>query len=198
MIRRPRKSRIVLALLLAGLGGCASSYRMVTAGETRVAGMTVRPGSTWNRLPAGMSEAGWEEVWTRNGPQVERLAFIGRLPDGAAITIQKKNADQQVPVFRADMMPHDLTSMVEVSYRVNGVAVFDLESVEPVDFLEGPGLKVRFNYASGIGIAKKGRWVMRVVDDELYVMKLEGVAGQYFDEIGSEFDRLVASAKLSK
>jgi hypothetical protein len=143
-----------------------------------------------------MNQTRWEEVWTRNGPQLDRIALIGGLPDGKAIIFRETNSDQQVPVFRADMTALDLMSMVEVSYRVNGVTVFHFESVEPVDFVGGPGVRVRHNYTSGIGIAKRGNCVMRIVDDKLYAMKLESVAGHSFDTVDPEFDQLVASARL--
>jgi hypothetical protein len=172
----------------------------VSADETLVAGsyMTVEAGSTWKRLPASMSQTRWEDVWTWNGPQLDRMALVGGLPDGKAITFRKKNADQQVPVFRADMTAQDLMSMVEVSYRVNGVTVFQFEAVEPVDFLGGPGVRLRYNYTSGIGIAKRGNCVMRVVNRKLYAMKLESVAGHSFDTVDPEFDQLIASAQLRK
>lgn len=169
-------------------------------GETPVAGsnMIVKAGATWKKLPASMSQTRWEDVWTWNGPQLDRMALVDGLPDGKTIISQKTKADQQVPAFRADMTAQDLTSMVEVSYRVNGVTVFHFESVEPVDFLGGPGVRLRYEYTSGIGIAKKGNCVMRVVDSKLYAMKLESVAGHYFDTVDPEFDQLVATAQLRK
>lgn len=194
------KSRIIFALLLVPLGGCVSNYQQVTAGETQVAGgqMTVNPHSGWNRLPASTNQTRWEEVWTWNGSQVDRITLIGGLPDGKSIVFQDKTADQQVPVFRADMTAQDLASMVEVSYRVQGVAVFNFESVEPVDFVGGSGVKLRYNYASGIGITKRGGCVMRIADRKLYAMKLESVANHFFDAVAPEFDQLVASAQLRK
>ena len=45
------------------------------------------------------------------------------------------------------MTAQDLASMVEVAYRVTGVTVFNIESIEPVDFLGGPGVKLSYNYA---------------------------------------------------
>jgi hypothetical protein len=101
-------------------------------------------------------------------------------------------------VFRADMTAQDLTSMIEVSYRVNGVTVFNVESVEPVDFLGGTGVRLRYHYVSGIGIEKRGSCVMRVVDGKLYAMKLESVAGDAFDKVAPEFEQLVAGARLGK
>jgi len=171
---------------------------LTTADETSVAGghMTVKPASRWKKLPASMNETRWEEVWTWNGPQLDRVALVDGLPDGKAIIFQEKSADQQVPVFRADMTAQDLTSMVEVSYRVKGISVFNFESVEPVDFLGGPGVRLRYNYTSGIGIAKRGSCVMRVIDRKLYAIKLESVASHPFDAVAPQFELLVASARL--
>jgi hypothetical protein len=76
--------------------------------------------------------------------------------------------------------------------------VFNIESVEPVEFLAGTGVKVRYDYASGIVIPKKGTCVMRVVDQKLYAMKLEAVANPTFDAVVAEFDQVVASARLGK
>lgn len=193
------KSRIVLALLLVSLSGCMSDYRQVKADESHVAvsNLTVKPGSSWDRLPASTNQTRWEEVWTWNGPQLDRVTLVGGLPDGNTIVFQERTADQQVPVFRADMTAQDLASMLEASYRINGVTVFSFESIEPADFVGGPGLKLRYDYVSGIGITKKGACVMRVVDQKLYAMKLESVADQ-FDAVAPEFDQLVDSAQLRK
>jgi hypothetical protein len=160
--------------------------------------MTVKPGSKWKRLYANLNQIRGEEVWTWNGPQIDRMALVGGLPDGKAIVVQEQSADQQVPVFRSDMTAQDLTSMIEVSYRTNGVTVFNIESVEPVDFLGGPGVQLRYNYASGIVFPKRGSCVMRVVDQKLYAMKLEGLANGSFDAVADQFDELVASAWLRK
>ena len=78
------------------------------------------------------------------------------------------------------------------------MTVFHFESVEPVDFLGGPGVRLRYIYTSGIGIDKKGSCVMRVVDRKLYAMKLESVSGYSFDTVDPEFDQLIASAQLRK
>ena len=171
----------------------------VTADETAVAGgrMTVKLGSNWKRLYANLNEAPWEEVWTWNGPQIDRMAMLRGLPDGKALIVEQ-TFDNQVPVFRADMTAQDLASMLEVSYRLKGVTVFNIESVEPVDFLEGRGVELRYDYASGIVFPKRGICVMRVIDRKLYAMKLEGLANQSFDAVAAQFDLLVASARMGK
>lgn len=160
--------------------------------------MTVKPGAGWRRVSATSDEKRWEEVWTWNGPQRDRVALIRGLPDGKSIASQAAITDQQVPLFRADMTPQDLASMLEVSYRVNGVTVFKFDAIEPVQFLGGPGARFRYNYVSGIGITKRGDCVMRVVNEKLYAMKLESLADQNFDRVAPKFDQLVAEARLNE
>jgi hypothetical protein len=174
--------------------------RPVIPDATSVAGrrMTVETGSRWKRLARSSNETRWEEVWTWNGPQSDRMTLFDGLPDGNAIVVQRPAADQLVPVFRADMTVQDLTSMLEVSYRLRGVTVFDIDSVEPVEVLGGPGIKLRYRYASGIVFPKRGSCVMRVVDQKLYAIKLDGVANESFDAVADQFDQLVASARLSQ
>jgi beta-barrel assembly-enhancing protease len=170
------------------------------AAGTAAAGdrLVVKPGMGWKRVNPDSYQAPWDEVWTRNGAQIDRMSMLGGLTDGSAIAMREQTTDRQVPVFRADMTAQDLMSMLEVSYRRRGVTVFDVESVEPVDFLGGPGVRLRYSYASGIIIPKRGSCVLRVVNQKLYAMKLEGVANPSFDAAVAEFDQLVGSARLRK
>ena len=194
------KPVIAMGAAVLALAGCMPGFTLVRAQDTFVGGneLIVTPGVAWNMLPTQRDQMDWEETWTRNGPLLETIAFVGGLPEGKTLRKQKKKSDRQVPLFRADMTPQDLVSMVEASYRTRGVTVFDVESVEPVDFIGGKGLNVRFKYAPNNGISKKGSCVMRVVDRKLYVMKLEGVSSHYFDAAVPEFERMVASARLEK
>jgi len=194
------KPRILLSILPLLLGGCIAPYTLKKAGQTTVANgaFTVNPGSAWNVVPKDASRTEWEEVWTQNGPLLDTVAFLGGLPEGKTVVVQKKKAEKQVPLFRPDMTPQDLASMVEASYRVRGVTVFNVDSVDPVTFMGGLGIKVQFNYAPSNGITRKGSCVLRVIEKRLYVMKLEGVSSHYFDAAVPEFDRLVASAALPK
>jgi hypothetical protein len=192
--------RRLAALAMATLvfAGCMARYQLVPAEETFVGGrhLVVTPAAAWNQAPVMFDQNEWEETWTRNGLLLESLTFVGGLPEGKALRKQRRKSDQQVPLFRAGMSPQDLVSMVEASYRTRGVTVFDIESVEPADFLGGKGLNMRFKYAPGDGIAKKGSCILRVVDEKLYLILLEGVSRHYFDAAMPEFEKIVASARL--
>ena len=186
---------LVLAIALI-ITGCVPSYTLVQPGQVPVAkkALSIQPTSAWNRIPKGPGETAWEEAWTKNGPLLDTVAFVGGLPDGSTLVRQEKKADQKVPTFRADMSPQDLVSMIESSYRIGGVSVFDVTSVEPSPFIGRTAIKMDYSYVQGDGLPRKGRCVMSVSDSKLYLMKLEGAASHYFDASMAEFDAMVASA----
>jgi hypothetical protein len=190
----------LLLLAAFSLAGCMPNYLLVEPGPSAVGDGTlaVTPTSAWNSMPVAMQQPPWEESWTLNGPLLETVGFVSGLPDGKSLLRQRKKADAQVPVFRADMTPADLVSMIESSYRVGGITVFNVDSVDTTPFLGDTGIRLRYHYSPNEGIGRRGSCVLRVVDGKLYLMKLDGVASHYFDKAQPEFDRMVASATLEK
>jgi hypothetical protein len=191
-----------LALSLFGLlllAGCMPAYHLVKPEAIAVGdgSMSVTPANAWNEAP-GLAEQKWEDSWTLNGPLLDSVAFVTGLPEGKALVKQRRKADAQVTPFRADMTPNDLVSMIESSYRVQGVAVFNVEGVDPTPFLGGNGLKLRFSYSPTDGIGRRGSCVMRVVGNKLYLIKYEAVRSHYYEASLPEFEKLVASAELEK
>jgi hypothetical protein len=193
-----KKLTLVIASVVT-LCACVPSYTLVKPQPAAVGdgSMIVTPSQAWNGVPM-LDARAWEEAWTRNGPLLDSVQFVTGLPDGKPLVKQRRKADAQVTVFRADMTPDDLVSMIESWYRVGGVAVFKVDAVEPVAFLGGTGLKLRYSYAPGDGIGKRGAAVMRVVGKKLYLMKLDAVTSHYFDAVLPEFEGLVASARFEE
>jgi len=183
-----------LSLLLIG---CGSVYSLVQPGPNNVAknSMVVQPATAWNRIPKNKDQP-WEESWTLNGPLLDTVAFVGGVPDGKALARQSKKASAQVPTFRSNMSPDDLVTMIEGSYRVGGVSAFETGDVLPVKFLGANGIRMDFSYVPGDRLPRKGRCVMGVVDNKLYLMKLEGAASHYFDAAVPQFESMLSSATL--
>ncbi len=193
------KTRRLVGLLVIAIAGCRP-YTLVNPGPTAVAeqSMIVQPQSAWNRITSARSPNKWEESWTKNGPLLDTVAFVGGLPDGESLVKQEKKADRQVPKFQANMGPDELVSMIESSYRIGGVSVFDIVDVEPGSFLGQPSIRMDYTYVAGDGLPRKGRCVMTVSGDQLYLMKLEGAASHYFDAAAPEFDSMLASASKTQ
>ncbi len=190
--------RSVLFAVLAGLWGCGTPFTMVSPGPVPVAkkSFTVEPQTAWNRFPKAANEIPQEESWTQNGMLLDTIAFVGALPDGKSLAKQSKKDDKQVPVFRANMTPDDLVTMIESSYRIGGVATFEVANVEPVLFLGQPAVRFDFNYVASDSLPRRGRTVLTVVGERLYMMKLEGAASHYFERALPEFEAMVSKAAL--
>ena len=188
-----------VVLVAAVIAACVPAYTLVKPGPATVGdgSLKVTAQSAWNSVPATQAPD-WEEAWTLNGPLLETVVFVSGLPEGKSLVKQRKKADAQVAVFKADMSPNDLVSMIETTYRVGGVTVFTVDSVDPAPFLGGTGLKLRFHYSPSDGISRQGSCIMRVIDQKLYLMRLEGVTSHYYAAAEPEFDRMVASAALAK
>jgi hypothetical protein len=190
---------IVFLAAAASLAGCVSGYTLVSPQPVQVAkdSMRVKPNVAWNKAPKTMYDIAREETWTQNGPLLDSMTFIGALPAGEAIAKQRPKDDRKVPVFRPDMTPQDLASMVESYYRIKaGVTVFETTGVKPTTFLGKPGMQLDFAYVGGDEVKRKGRAVLAVIDSKLYLMSLDGTAVHYFDAALPEFESIVGTATL--
>ena len=191
----------LFALIVVGLllGGCVSGYTLVQADSVAIARgtMKVHPSIAWNKVPRTAFDVPNEEAWTQNGVLLDSVTFIGALSDGEAIAKQRKKDDRKVPVFRSNMTPQDLVSMVESYYRIKGqITVFETTGVKPVTFLGRPGVEFNFDYVGADDVKRRGRSFLAIVDGKLYFMALDGTALHYFDAALPEFVAIAASATI--
>lgn len=188
----------IATLAIAGLVGCAPSYSLVKPAPTNVAASSfqVQPTRPWNRAPKTPGQIGEAEVWTLNGLMLDGVTFIGGLKDGSAILRQPQNADQRVPEFRASMLPHDLVSMLETYYRIQGVSVFDTLSLAPRTFVGENGVQFDYAFIPADEVKRRGRAVMAISNGKLYLVNLTAAAIHYFDAALPEFEALVDSARV--
>lgn len=181
--------------------GCAPpQYVLMPSGVTRigVSRLRVTPAIPWNRVPFGEVQRRWETVWTQNGPLLDMLSLVGGLPEGKTIIQTYEDDVVQVPAFHSDMRAEDLVSMVQASYRARGITTFEAEPAIPAHFLGGDGVRFAFRYTPEDGASRKGVCVMRAVDRKLYAITLDAESTHYFAVLLPEFEKLVASATLTR
>lgn len=192
--------RLCLPAILALIAtGCSYTYSLVEPASQAVASKTlsVSTAVSWNKLPRSSFDIKQEENWTLNGPALDVVTFIGGVKDGEAIAKQRKKEDRQIPVFKANMSPPELVAMIESFYRIRaGTTIFEATDIQPTTFLGKPGMQVDYKYVGGDDVKRRGRSVMAVVDEKLYLMALDGTELHYFPAALPEFDAIVQSAKL--
>ena len=206
MGRNARLGLFAAALLLAscaggpGMGGGYGYYSLIEPGPEDVARgtMIVTPTIAWNRARRTYIDISREENWTLNGPLLDNLTFVGGLESGKAIVRQRRRAERQVPVFRADMAPPEIASMIETFYRIRAGSVrFEMTGLQPRTFLGAPGFQFDYDHLDGSEVERRGRAVGAVIGGRLYLALLDGTRMHYFPAALPEFERIVESARLA-
>lgn len=202
-------SKIALVIAALPLGACGglgggeygiSDYTLVRVHRINVGdgGMSVDPPRPWNRHRRYLfSDVPDVEDWTLNGPLLDGISFISGMKSGRYLIRQRKSADQQVPKFRSDMTPPEITAMLESLYRVKGGAVdFRTLSLQPRPFLDSPtGFQLDYEHLDTDELWRRGRAVGAVIDGKLYMILLDAAKSHYYDATLPDFEALVASAR---
>lgn len=183
-----------------GYGGYGfNRFTLRAPGEHEVARtMRVTPTMRWNRAPRMLYDIPREENWTLHGLPLDGLTFIGGLEDGRPLVRWQRRQDiRQVPVFRADMTPPEIASMIESYYRIRGGAVsFTMTGLQPRTFLGAPGFQYDYEHLGSDELVRRGRVVGVILGQRLYMILFDAPKRHFFDEIAPEVERIVASARL--
>lgn len=207
------KPLVATALILGacGLSACSSlgggdggygfsSYSAVNVRRVGVGdgSMTVVPPRPWNRYRSyGFSSVGAVEDWTLNGPLLDGIMFVAGLKGGKAVVYQRRSDDQQVPVFRPDMTPPEIATMIETLFRVRGGTVnFRTLGITPRPFLGASGFQIDFEHLDDDELWRKGRAVGATVNGRLYLLLYDAARSHYYEAALPDFEAIAGSARL--
>jgi len=183
-----------------GIDAGSGYYTLVRPQPQEVArdSMVVTPTMAWNRARRTTYDISREENWTLNGPLLDSLTFIGGLEPGRTVVRQRRREERQVPLYRADMSPPEIASVIESFYRIRAGSVrFEMTGLRPRTFLGHPGFQLDFDHLDSSEIERRGRVVGAIIGDRLYLVLLEGTRMHYFGAALPEFERIVESATLN-
>lgn len=200
---------LALFLSAASLCACASvggggfgsgRYTLVRVQETRVGNdsMAVTPPREWNKISSSIFvDIHAVEDWTQNGPYLDGISFVTGLKDGKALVYQRSRDDRQVPKFRSNMTPLEITSMIESLFRVRAGAVdFKTVALSPRQFMGYNGFQYDYEHLDGDEVRRKGRAVGAVIDGRLYLILFDAARSHYYGALLPDFEAVVNSARL--
>jgi len=206
-----KKNWIVLAAGALCLGACSSAgggeygisdYSFVRVQRVNVGdgSLTVSAPRPWNRhRPIFFEDIRQVEDWTLNGPLLDGMSFVTGLQDNKSLIRQRRTTTQQVPVFRSNMTPPEIATMIESLYRVRGGAVdFRTVSLKPRPFLGTNGFQLDYEHLDDDELWRRGRVVGTVVEGKLYMILLDAAKMHYWDATLPDFEAIVSSAQLRR
>ena len=203
--------RIITLGLLAGaatlsacssLGGSEYGYsdyglvrvRRVTVGDGQMSVVAPRPYNRHRRVL--FSDVRDVEDWTLNGPILDGISFVSGMNNNRELIRQRRTADQQVPRFRSDMTPPEITAMLESLYRIKGGAVqLNTLSLQPRAFLGSNGFQWDYEHLDQDELWRRGRAVGAVIDGKLYLILMDAARSHYYEAELPDFEAIVASAE---
>ena len=175
-------------------------YSLVRVKETRVGNdsMAVTPPREWNKISSSLFvDIHAVEDWTQNGPYLDGISFVTGLKDGKALVYQRSRDDRQVPKFRSNMTPLEITAMIESLFRVRGGAVdFKTVALSPRPFMGYNGFQYDYEHLDGDEVRRKGRAVGAVIDGRLYLILFDAARSHYYATLLPDFEAIVNSARL--
>ena len=196
---------VAMALLLsactgAGGGGFGyGGYSLLRVKEVQVGdnSLAVTPPREWNKISASLfTDIRTVEDWTQNGPYLDGISFVTGLKDGKALVYQRSRDDRQVPKFRSNMTPPEITAIIESLFRVRGGAVdFTTLALTPRPFLGANGFQYDFEHLDSDVVRRKGRAVGAVIDGRLYLILFDAARSHYYNALLPDFEVIVRSAR---
>ena len=185
----------LLAIVLAGLAGCATVSKVESGQRTVGERLDVTLEGAWNQVSApGLGPA---QLWTMEGLPVDQLLIYSGLKDGELVhaAAQGGSGPRKSFAFRSAMQPDEIVAMFEGMLTRDGSS-FKLLKLEPSSF---GGKGFRFEYAvtrkvdnvqlSGLGYGT-------VSKGELFAMLYLAPRLVFFSRHQGRVEQIARSARL--
>lgn len=187
------------ATVLLMTGGAANAHKLIEANEdvsVAKSDLTVSPAIQWNRI--SQRPGSDAERWTLDGELLNDLLFFGAIADGDTLLKEVDRRNNPLPKFSSNMLLIDLPDFLNASLRIaKGHQTFDVEAVEPTDFLGAQGVRIEFKTVGGDDIVRRGQAHAAIIEGRLYMMTFEAPSIFFFERDIGHFEQLVESARLS-
>ena len=171
------------ALLLAGCaGGMIAPGKEASIGN----GMHVTPERAWNRI------SGDPEIWTSEGPLIDRVYFFTGIKSGRAL-ISGVHDDRVA--FDAKMLPNDVEDLVVTTLTRTGYQGVRAGSLAPCPFGADKGFCFDLSFATDDGLEMKGMAMARNRAGTLDLFLFHAPAEYYYGALSPDVSKLFASAQ---
>lgn len=192
-----RTSLVLVALALSTPATAGNS--LVSPGQQKgiaKSALSATPDGEWNRL--GRRDGKFVELWTKDGDNLNKVAFFGGIPVGTAMFREADKKNRPLPKVSDNMLITDIPTLLESSYRIQfNVNLMTIDSQEPASFDGHPGIKFTYTFVTEMdGVERKGEALGAFVKDRLYLVSYEAPSIYFFEKDLPAFRSLASTLKL--
>ena len=130
---------LLLSVLIALLGACASGGPLVTPGRTTAGGgLSIDAGMEWTRMGGTR-----DQLWTIDGPTLNSLHLIARVREREFIFLGERQTRRRPDgaFYHRGMRPDELRDLIVDGMRAAGAVNVEASNLRPVDFGGREGLR---------------------------------------------------------
>jgi hypothetical protein len=193
--------RFIVAIILSALvvAPAQAGFKLMPTGKAQPVGkmgLSVTPPNDWNRLGAKIGRNA--ESWTLDGLSLNDLSFYAGIEEGRTLFREVDKKNRPLPKFTASMLPTDIVSLFESSYRVAaGTSLFEIGKVEPATFAGKPGVHFSYSFVQqGEEVRRNGEGTGAIIGGKLYLITFEAPVIHYYDRDIAKYRDVVTSAKV--
>ena len=186
--------RLVPALLLAFLAGCANVAKIDSGEQVIGDRLVVHLEGAWNHVNA--PNIGPAQTWTMEGLPVDQLRIYVGIKDGEAVHQPDNSGKLKNFSFRSSMQTEDIVAMFEGMMTRDGSA-FKLQKLEPMAFAGEKGFRFEFSLLRKVdGLQISGVGYGAVSKGELFAILYAAPQLGFFARHQRSVEQMARSAKL--
>jgi len=192
---------IILAALLIGITAPANAHKLIEPGVREgiaKGAFSAAPASVWNRLSE--KEGKFQEIWTTDGDQLNRLIFFGGIPSGEPLLKERNRKLDPLPRFAANMLLPDIPVLFERTYRAfYATPSIAVGAMEPTTFAGQEGIRFTYRYVdTDDEVERRGEAFAVIRNRQLYMVTFEAPSLFYFDRDTDAVRRLIGTVALTR
>jgi hypothetical protein len=169
-------------------------YSLVNVGEDIEVGSVfmVQTPVKWNK-----SKEGYVEIWTIDGPKLQRLIFINGVEDEKPLFPPHwKSKEKDLPLFRKDMTFLEIKEFIESSLTRGGAHQLSTRDFRPATLASLEGFRFEFSYSIETGLEYDGFIVGAKRKESLVGIMYVGTALYHYSKHLRDAEEVISSATL--
>ncbi|MEO0464173.1 MAG: hypothetical protein AAF127_13665 [Pseudomonadota bacterium] len=153
---------------------------------------------SWNRLSKRPGK--YQEIWTIDGDQLNRIVFFGGVPVGEALFRERNKKLAPLPKVAENMLLPDITTLLERTYRTYyGTPVFRVIEQKPAKFAGLDAIKFVYEFMDvNDEVVRRGEAYGAFHEDRLYLAAFEAPSLHFFDRDIDKFRHLASTVTLRR
>lgn len=187
---------LMISGILLFLPNSVAANSLVSGGQAKEvanSNLSAEPVGDWNRLK--YREGQNVEVWTLDGPLLNRVVFFGGVDTGKPLLKEEDKKRAPLPKFSDTMLLTDIPGLLESTYRTQGrVSQIEIETQEPTKVSGKQAVRFTYRFVRGEDdVLRRGEGVGAISNKKLYMVIYEAPALHFFAKDLEKYRQLVST-----